>query len=42
MQDGTTLKVEVPAVSSSYSGTLSADGEELVGTFTTSKGSNSR
>jgi hypothetical protein len=38
VQDGTTLKLDVPAVSSSYSGALSADGEELVGTFTTSAG----
>ena len=37
-QDGTTLKLEVPAVSSAYAGTLSADGEELVGTYTTSEG----
>jgi hypothetical protein len=35
-QNGTTLKLEVPAVASSYVATLSADGEELVGTFTSS------
>jgi hypothetical protein len=37
-QDGKALTIEVPAVSSSYAGTLSADGQELVGTYTTSEG----
>jgi len=38
VQDGRTLTLQVPAVSSSYSGALSADGDELVGTYTTSEG----
>lgn len=37
-QTGTTITLDVPAVASSYSGTLSGDGQAVVGTFTTSQG----
>ena len=37
-QKGTSITIDVPAVASSYSGTLSADRQELVGTFTTAEG----
>jgi hypothetical protein len=33
--DGTSIAVQIPAVSSHYTGALSADGQELSGTFTT-------
>jgi len=37
-QNGSALALQVPAVASSYAATLSADGQELVGTYTTSEG----
>ncbi len=38
VQSGASLTLNVPSVSSSYVGTLSADGNEVVGTYTTSEG----
>jgi hypothetical protein len=38
IRNGNALTLEVPAVSSTYAGTLSADGQEVVGTYTTHDG----
>jgi hypothetical protein len=38
VQKSATLRVDVPGVASTYAGTLSTDGRELVGIYTTSQG----
>jgi hypothetical protein len=37
VQDGSKVRLDVPGVSSTYAGSLSADGKELVGSYTTSE-----
>jgi hypothetical protein len=38
VQNGVQVKLDVPGVGSSYAGALSADGKELIGTYTTADG----
>lgn len=38
VQEGKSVKIQIPAVSSAFAGTLSADGQQLTGTYTTNQG----